>query len=172
MKPNFEIYSASAGSGKTFTLAKTYLQKVLADRNEDSFKKILALTFTNKACEEMKSRILISTRPSDILKSVETESSLDYSGIQLKSKKILQKLLHSFSFFQVSTIDSFNHHLIRSFSNELNIISDFVVVLDSEEIINESIEKILDNLEKKKPLTRLLVEFSNDKIKDGKSWIT
>ena len=100
MKPNFEIYSASAGSGKTFTLAKTYLQKILADRNEDSFKKILALTFTNKACEEMKSRILISlsefskktstTRPSDILKSVERESALDYSGIQLKSKKIIK----------------------------------------------------------------------------------
>ncbi len=180
MKPNFEIYSASAGSGKTFTLAKTYLQKILADRNEDSFKKILALTFTNKACEEMKSRILISlsefskktstTRPSDILKSVERESALDYSGIQLKSKKILQKLLHNFSFFQVLTIDSFNHHLIRSFSNELNIISDFLVVLDPEEIINESIEKTLDNLEKEKLLTRLLVEFSNEKIKDGKSW--
>ena len=92
MKPNFEIYSASAGSGKTFTLAKTYLQKVLADRNEESFKRILALTFTNKACEEMKSRILISLsefakntstkKPSDILKSVERESTLDYRSIQ------------------------------------------------------------------------------------------
>ena len=180
MKPNFEIYSASAGSGKTFTLAKTYLQKVLADRNEESFKRILALTFTNKACEEMKSRILISLsefakntstkKPSDILKSVERESTLDYRSIQLKSKKILQKILHNFSFFQVSTIDSFNHNLIRSFSNELNIVSDFLVVLDSEEIIDESIDKILSDLDKESLVFRLLVDFSNEKIRDGKSW--
>ena len=140
MKPYFEIYSASAGSGKTFKLTSKYLQKLLTEKTNDSFKKILALTFTNKACEEMKKS------STELFKVIQQTTGLKSREIQMKSKEVLQNLLHNYSFFQISTIDSFNHSLIKSFSNELNIISDFQVVLDPDEITDESIENLMNNL--------------------------
>ena len=170
MKPYFEIYNASAGSGKTFKLTSKYLQKLLTEKTNDSFKKILALTFTNKACEEMKKRILKSLSEfskqemekssTELFKVIQQTTGLKSREIQMKSKKVLQNLLHNYSFFQISTIDSFNHSLIKSFSNELNIISDFQVVIDPDEITDESIENLMNNLSLSKTLSQLLVEFS------------
>ena len=180
MKPYFEIYSASAGSGKTFQLTSKYLQKLLTEKNQRFFKKILALTFTNKACEEMKTRILKSLSEfskqemrkssTELFKVIQQTTGLESREIQMKSKEVLQNLLHNYSFFQISTIDSFNHSLIKSFSNELNIISDFQVVLDHEEITDESIENLMNNLSLSKTLSQLLVEFSYEKLKNGKTW--
>ena len=180
MKPYFEIYSASAGSGKTFKLTSKYLQKLLTEKTNDSFKKILALTFTNKACEEMKTRILKSLSEfskqemkkssTELFKVIQQTTGLKSREIQMKSKEVLQNLLHNYSFFQISTIDSFNHSLIKSFSNELNIISDFQVVLDPHEITDESIENLINNLSYSKTLSKLLVEFSCEKLKNGKTW--
>ena len=180
MKPYFEIYSASAGSGKTFKLTSKYLQKLLTEKTNDSFKKILALTFTNKACEEMKTRILKSLSEfsklemkkssTELFKVIQQTTGLKSREIQMKSKEVLQNLLHNYSFFQISTIDSFNHSLIKSFSNELNIISDFQVVLDPDEITDESIENLMNNLSYSKTLSNLLVEFSCEKLKNGKTW--
>ena len=180
MKPYFEIYNASAGSGKTFKLTSKYLQKLLTEKTNDSFKKILALTFTNKACEEMKTRILKSLSDfsklemkkssTELFKVIQQTTGLKSREIQMKSKEVLQNLLHNYSFFQISTIDSFNHSLIKSFSNELNIISDFQVVIDPDEITDESIENLMNNLSYSKTLSNLLVEFSCEKLKNGKTW--
>ena len=112
MKPNYEIYNASAGSGKTFALASRYLATCLGSNEEDFYRRILALTFTNKASEEMKSRILSSLKefskkesiqnPTEIFKSVKEELSIPFKEIQLRAKKRLQHLLHNYSFFQVN----------------------------------------------------------------------
>ncbi|MBU87130.1 MAG: hypothetical protein CMC53_03470 [Flavobacteriaceae bacterium] len=180
MKPYFEIYSASAGSGKTFKLTSKYLHKLLTDKTNDCFKKILALTFTNKACEEMKTRIIgslsefsnqqMGKSSIELFKVIKQTTGLKTREIQMKSEKVLQNLLHNYSFFQISTIDSFNHSLIKSFSNELNIISDFQVILDPEEITDESIENLMNTLSLNKTLSKLLVDFSYEKLKNGKTW--
>ena len=180
MNSIFEIYNASAGSGKTFTLTSRYLVKFLGSSENESFKKILALTFTNKASEEMKNRILSSLKefsnrkngedPSFMLKEVQRQLGISYDDIVVRSKKRLTLLLHNYSFFNVSTLDSFSHNIIRSFSKDLKIASDFRVILDSEELINESIETLLNQVGKEKDVTKALLDFANSKISEGKSW--
>lgn len=180
MKPNYEIYNASAGSGKTFALASRYLATCLGSNEEDFYRRILALTFTNKASEEMKSRILSSLKefskkesiqnPTEIFKSVKEELNIPFKEIQIRAKKRLQHLLHNYSFFQVSTLDSFSHNLIRSFAQELKIGSDFELVLGPETILNETIDRLLESVGENKTITEALLEFANTKVAEGKSW--
>ena len=180
MNSNYEIYNASAGSGKTFALTARYLSKFLGDSEKESYRKILALTFTNKASEEMKNRILLSLKefsdskaiknPSDILKAVKDQLDISINEVHIRAKKRLNLLLHNYSFFNVSTLDSFSHNIIRSFSKELKIVSDFQLILDSEQFIDESIERLLGLVGIKKDVTRALLDFANSKIREGKSW--
>ena len=180
MKPNYEIYNASAGSGKTFALASKYLARCLGSNEDDFYRRILALTFTNKASEEMKTRILSSLKefsktesiqnPTEIFKSVKEELNISFKEIQHRAKKRLQHLLHNYSFFQVSTLDSFNHNLIKSFARELKIDSDFQLVLDPETILNESIDRLLESVGENKTITEALVGFANIKVAEGRSW--
>ena len=121
MTDKFEIIDASAGSGKTFSLASNVIIKILTG-DEDSYKKVLALTFTNNSANEMKKRILdelkqISIEPSKslVFQTSGLSKLFSESSIKGKAKRILNKILHNFSFFQVSTIDKFNHRLIRHF---------------------------------------------------------
>ena len=180
MNSNYEIYNASAGSGKTFTLTARYLSKFLGDSDEQSYRKILALTFTNKASEEMKNRVLLSLKefsdikavenPSELLKAVKDQLDISTKEIHVRSKKRLNLLLHNYSFFNVSTLDSFSHNIIRSFAKELKIASDFQLILDSEQFIFEAIERLLSLVGVKKEITKALVDFANSKISEGKSW--
>ena len=180
MKSNYEIYNASAGSGKTFALASKYLARCLGPNEKDSYRRILALTFTNKASDEMKTRILSSLKefsqaesvqnPTEIFKSVKEEMNLSFREIQIRANKRLQHLLHNYSFFQVSTLDSFSHNLIKSFAQELKIVSDFELVLDPEIIVKESIERLLESVGENKTITKALVGFANSKVAEGKSW--
>ena len=124
MKPYFEIYSASAGSGKTFKLTSKYLQKLLTEKTNDSFKNILALTFTNKACEEMKTRVLKSLSDfsklemkkssTELFKVIQQTTGLKSREIQMKSKEVLQNLLHNYSFFLLSNSSAISSILISS----------------------------------------------------------
>ena len=180
MATNFDIYNASAGSGKTFTLTSRVLTSIIKAKEEDSFKNILALTFTNKAAEEMKNRILAGLKefsdlknlinPSDLFKKVIEETELSPKKVCEISKKRLNILLHNFSFFQISTLDSFNHSIIRAFSKELNLVSNFNVIIDSEEFINESVDRLLAQTVKDKKISKALIDFANKKINEGKSW--
>ena len=143
MNSVYEIYNASAGSGKTFTLTSRYLVKFLGSSKPETYRTILALTFTNKASEEMKNRILSSLKefsstkaiesPSEMLKAVKDQLRISIKEIHIRAKKRLNILLHNYSFFNVSTLDSFSHNIIRSFAKELKIVSDFQLILDSEQ---------------------------------------
>ena len=127
----FKIYNASAGSGKTFNLVKEYLILLLTSKNNDAYKNILAITFTNKAVNEMKSRIVnrlieFSNRDetdknSAIIKSITKETKLTVEEIHSKSNQILKHLLKNYAAFEISTIDKFTQRIVRSFSYELNI---------------------------------------------------
>jgi ATP-dependent exoDNAse (exonuclease V) beta subunit len=180
LNTNYEIYNASAGSGKTFTITSHYLSKLLSGAENDSYKKILALTFTNKASQEMKNRILFSLKefsspkpfepPSQMLISVKDQLGIPINEIRYRSKKRLNLLLHNYSFFNVSTLDSFSHNIIRSFSRELKLSHNFRLILEPEELIKESIDTLLSLVGEQKDLTKVLVDFANEKIIEGKSW--
>ena len=143
MTEKFKIIDASAGSGKTFSLASSVILKILTG-DEDSYKKILALTFTNNSANEMKKRILeelkqISTEPSKslVFQTSGLRELFSINSIKRKAKRVLNKILHNFSFFQVSTIDKFNHRLIRSFSGDLALSHDFDVVIERDEFVDQ-----------------------------------
>lgn len=177
---SFSIYNASAGSGKTHTLVKEYLKILLKDRQDDAYKKILAITFTNKAVEEMKSRIVnslyafsLETIPEKFVgmfQQLVEETGLKESEVQNKSAKIIKSIIHNYAAFDISTIDKFTHKVIRSFAFDLNLPVTFDVTLESEELLREAVDAIISRAGSDKQLTDLLIDFSLDKADDDKSW--
>lgn len=180
MKPNINIINASAGSGKTFAITENILKEILNSDDTEHFKRILALTFTNKAAKEMKERVLTSlkdfsnfnkcARSEALFKSLSEKLNLNNNEIIRKSRVVLEKILHDFSFFNIDTIDSFNHSLIRSFAQELKLSSDFEVTTDYEDSLNEAVYKIFDNDKPNQKLDEMLKDFAIKKIYEGKSW--
>ena len=180
MISKFDIINASAGSGKTFALTLRILVKILKSEDENYFKRILALTFTNRAAEEMKNRILnalkdfsdiqIKESPTEMFKQLKKELNFSSEKIIKLAKDRLNLLLHNYSFFQIETLDSFNHHIIRSFYNELNLDPDFQVIIDTEDILDQSVLRIFEGIENNEEISSLIKDFSIKKISEGKSW--
>lgn len=174
----FKIYSASAGSGKTYTLTKEYLKIIL--ESGKAYRKILAITFTNKAVNEMKHRILDSlfnfgqsVVPQESVAMFEeicAELQVEPAILQKKSRYLLKEILHNYSFFDISTIDKFTHRLIRTFAKDLRLSQNFEVVLDTNLLLDEAVSRLIDKAGSDKKLTKVLVEFSLEKIDDNKSW--
>src|SRR6476620_6025138 len=146
-RPAFSIYNASAGSGKTYTLVKEYLKIILTSKKEDAYKNILAITFTNKAVHEMKSRIVDSLfdftkdNPSekslDLMQDISVDTGLSLNEITQKAKSIIKNIIHNYAAFDISTIDKFTHKVIRSFAHDLNLPITFEVSLDTEDLLTE-----------------------------------
>ena len=129
---SFQVYSASAGSGKTFTLVKEYLRVLLQSENDNIFKKILAITFTNKAAGEMKERILNNLLDfskgnveNDMLRVIARETGQTAETIQHRAESALNNILQNYSSFHIKTIDSFTNKIIRSFAFDLGLPLDF-----------------------------------------------
>ena len=183
--PNFLIYDASAGSGKTFTLTKEYLKILLASSNNDAYKKILAITFTNKAVNEMKHRIVSSLmefakdNPSEsalgLLKKIlsdfdEIGFKIDQQEIKNKSKLIIKNIIHNYASFDISTIDKFTHRLIRTFAIDLDLPVTFEISLDKKSIIKEAVDRIIAKAGTDELLTALLIDFALGKVNENGSW--
>jgi ATP-dependent exoDNAse (exonuclease V) beta subunit len=176
----FTIYDASAGSGKTYTLVKEYLKILMLANTNDAYKKILAITFTNKAVEEMKSRIVNSLhefskeQPGDkfvgLLKDVAIETKLSAATIKDKSKAIIKNIIHNYAAFDISTIDKFTHKVIRAFAHDLNLSLTFDVSLETEVLLQEAVDAIIAKAGEDEVLTKILVDFSVDKTDNDKSW--
>ena len=146
------IMKASAGSGKTFNLAKTYIRLLLTDEERHSYRHILAVTFTNKATDEMKSRILkelhlLATAPSDSPYYDELVASFDSEdGLRRRAETILCDILHDYGAFSVSTIDRFFQQTLKAFSREIGQFATYQVELDKESLVSESVDRVLDSL--------------------------
>lgn len=172
----FVVYNASAGSGKTFTLVKEYLKILLSTEDIFSFQKILAITFTNKAAGEMKERVLNTLNDfsegneNSIREIILNEITIDKEVLKERSKKILNAILQNYSAFSITTIDSFTHKIIKSFAYDLGLTLNFEVELDSASLLNEAIDSLLSKIGTDKELTKLLIQYSFDKIDDDKSW--
>jgi len=172
----FQVYNASAGSGKTFTLVKQYLKVLLTSNDLFMFQKVLAVTFTNKAAGEMKERVLFYLEElaegseSDLFKNILSETNLDATIIQERSKKILEAILKNYAAFSITTIDSFTHKIIKSFAFDLGLSLNFEVEMDAISLLNEAVDVLISKIGTDQKLTDLLIEYSLDKIDDDKSW--
>ena len=172
----FQVYNASAGSGKTFTLVKQYLKVLLTSSDLFMFQKVLAITFTNKAAAEMKARVLFYLEEfaegseSDLFKNILSETNLDATIIQQRSKKILEAILKNYAAFSITTIDSFTHKIIKSFAFDLGLSLNFEVEMDAISLLNEAVDVLISKIGTDQKLTDLLIEYSLDKIDDDKSW--
>ena len=172
----FQVYNASAGSGKTFTLVKEYLKVLLNSEDIFSFQKILAITFTNKAAGEMKERVLSSLedfaagKENDLFNIIIKEIDADKPIIQQRSKKILEAILQNYAAFSITTIDSFTHKIIKSFAYDLGLPQNFEVEMDAVSLLNQAVDVLISKIGSDKKLTKLLIDYSLDKTDDDKSW--
>ena len=172
----FHIINASAGSGKTYNLVFRYLQQLLATPQKDSYQYMLAMTFTNKAVNEMKERILkvlsLLAKGDSHSMAQDLKSSLHLSDTELqwRAQTKLHSLLHNFGAFEVTTLDSFTHGVIRTFAFDLGLSHSFEVIIDSKSFVREIVDQLIEKVGVSKQLTRLLTQFSLQKINDEKSW--
>lgn len=179
-RPSFSIYDASAGSGKTYALVKEYLKIILSSSKNDSYRNILAITFTNKAVHEMKSRIVGSLsefakdepnkKASDLMQDLAVETNLSVNQIKVKSQQIIKHIIHNYAAFDISTIDKFTHRVIRAFAHDLNLPMTFEVTLDTENLLTEAVDAIIAQAGEDETLTKLLIDFTMEKTDDDKSW--
>lgn len=175
MRPGIIIrYKASAGSGKTFRLAGIYLEALF--RDPQSYRSILAVTFTNKASAEMKERILsnlyllASGKESEYTDLLLKESGKTEKQLRNDASLILKQLLHDYSRFSVGTIDSFFQKVLRSFARESGLQAGFNVILDSDMILSQAVDELLKDAESDSKLLEWLIAFAHREIAEGKSW--
>ncbi len=172
----FQIYSASAGSGKTFTLVKEYLKILLTNSYPFKFQEILAVTFTNKAAGEMKERVIENLktfsefRENNMLSIICEETRLTKEEIFKNSKTILNAILQNYSAFNITTIDSFTHKIIRTFAYDLKLPMNFEVEMDAESLLFEAVDIVISKIGEDKQLTNLLINYAIQKLDDDKSW--
>ncbi len=148
-----QILKASAGSGKTYRLARKYIELLLGSRDRYAYRHILAVTFTNKATDEMKGRILkelhvLATEPGESGYHDHFVPSLFPSDedVRRKAQEVLSDMLHDYSAFAVSTIDRFFQQTLKAFSREIGQFASYQVELDKDSLVAESVDRILDSL--------------------------
>lgn len=167
------IFKASAGSGKTYSLVKEYLKIVL--KNPAAYKSILAITFTNKAANELKERIiqgvinLASNKDNEQL-SGQLKKELPDVNLQFQATKVLQAILHDYSNFRVVTIDSFLFGIIKSFTRELSLPYNLTLEMNTNMVIDYIIDDTLQNVAENEDLEKWLKRFILSRIGENKGW--
>lgn len=177
---SLKIYNASAGSGKTFTLVKNYLVTLLRSNKKNTFKELLALTFTNKAVGEMKDRIINTLKgiaypdrfqcDHEMSKQICETLKITSVELQKKSELVLNEVSHHYAGLTISTIDKFNYSIIKTFANDLHLTSNFEVEMDTNSFMDKTIERLIQKTETDKDLSRTITDFVLKKIDDDKSW--
>ncbi len=161
MEKFITLYKASAGAGKTHTLTQDYIKLILEDY--EAYKHVLAVTFTNKATDEMKQRIL---------KELHKMASDPSCPQKERARSVLVKILHDYPAFSVSTIDKFFQSVMRAFARELGRMMTYSVELDAQLVLSNAVDNMFSDLDKSEngKLLEWLIEFSLDQIESGESW--
>ncbi|HAY3561178.1 TPA: UvrD-helicase domain-containing protein [Elizabethkingia meningoseptica] len=178
---SYTVINASAGSGKTYSLIKNLLKICLRYNRPEVIRNILALTFTNKAANEMKERILswlgdfTSDRYMDIQALTDIQNELKSEGIHLtiddlhyRSKNLLDYILHHYSALNISTIDKFNTRLIRSFAYELGLPQNFNLEIDAAPFLLEAVDQTLDKIGDNDQLSEAFMDYINYNLDNQK----
>lgn len=176
----FIVYNAAAGAGKTYTLVKAYLSTLLTAEFKDGYKNILALTFTNKAVTEMKNRVLENlvgiSQPNtpekfqSLLQELVVETKIPEPKLKQKADRILKSIIHNYAAFDIVTIDTFTHRVIRTFAYDLGIPMNFEIEMDTESLIEEAVNAVLSKVGIEPEITKIVIDFAISKIEDDKSW--
>ena len=170
------VYKASAGSGKTFTLAVEFIKLLIL--NPRKYENILAVTFTNKATEEMKHRIVSQLyglshglRSSDsYLDKITKELDVSEDFVRKNANIALHNLLHNYNQFRVQTIDAFFQSILRNMVKELGLGNNLRISLNDSQVISEAVDSIMETLDKDKALMSWIIEYVNERMDDQKSW--
>ena len=171
-----QVYKASAGSGKTFTLAVEYIKHLI--RNPYAYRHILAVTFTNKATTEMKERILgqlygIHTHDPQseaYLNKLIDELQLPEDEIRMKASKALSLMIHDYNHFRVETIDSFFQSVMRNLARELELGANLNIELDNTTALSEAVDSMIEKLDRHSPVLYQLLDYIEERIEDDKQW--
>lgn len=183
---NFTVCRASAGSGKTFTLVKEYLKIALNGEDtelESKFTHILAITFTNKAANEMKRRVIDYLKEISELDETENpskamakilmkEMSISLQELKRRCRIVHSSILHRYSEFAISTIDSFTHQIVQTFAHDLNLTVNFDLQLDETEIIQEAVELLLEKIgtPESDQITKVAYNFSKSRMEEDSGY--
>lgn len=174
-----KILKASAGSGKTFSLTLHYITLLLA--NENSYREILAVTFTNKATAEMKERILSvlhglaigdSSRKINDFRQLLLQQSAQWTAQELQEKayQVYRKILHNYGHFTISTIDGFSQKVIRSFTYELNLDAAYKIEMNTSKVKQELSIMLNQLLDDRPDLLAWIMDFAEQKIANNENW--
>lgn len=176
----FIVLNASAGSGKTYSLVKQYITTLLKSNDANKFRHLLAITFTNKAVAEMKNRVLDTlknlghyepgTKKPDMLDDLVSSSGLPEGVVIKKAKEILNRILHNYAAFDIVTIDTLTHRIIRTFAKDLNISGSFEVSLDQKTLNAQAVDALIAKVGIDDEITKVLINFALEKADDDKSW--
>ena len=173
---SLNVYRSSAGSGKTYTLVNVYLKLLFSSSSDYSFKTILAITFTNKAADEMKHRVISTLehisngKKTDVRDYLSNELNIDSSKIELRAGKILGKIIHNYSDVSILTIDRFTHKIIKSFSKELGLSFQYDIELEEKDFLEECIVQLLDYVGSDKDLTKYLHEMVDESVRKSENF--
>ena len=173
------VYKASAGSGKTFTLAVEYIKHLIL--NPRAYRQILAVTFTNKATAEMKERILqqlygiwINDPASEsYLNRIREDlqrKNLSDPDIRRAAGTALQYMLHDYSRFRVETIDSFFQSVMRNLARELELSPNLNIELNNADVLSDAVDSLIEKLTPSSPILAWLLDYINERIADDKRW--
>lgn len=171
--------SASAGSGKTYRLAYKYILDTLRYYEEKPYlyRAILAVTFTNKATEEMKSRILnryaeLATDPSksEYIGDLRRDLPLSDEEYASRAKSILKRILHDYSHFTVLTIDKFFQRIMRAFVKELGVDVNYNLQIKSDDVVSQSADALIESIRSDEELQQWVVEYARETIEEDRKW--
>lgn len=176
MRKTLTVYKASAGSGKTFTLTTEYIRLLV--ENPQSYRNILAVTFTNKATEEMKMRILSQLYgiwkqlpDSDrYLKAIEEKTGLPLKVISEQAGQGLANLLHNYSYFRVETIDTFFQSVLRNMARELDLTTNLRIGLNDTQVEELAVDQMIEDLSTTDVVLQWILKYIMENISDDKSW--
>ncbi len=177
MSSQLTVYKASAGSGKTFTLAREYMTLVI--NNPACYRTILAVTFTNKATEEMKMRILGKLyeiahnmpEAADYMKQI--QAALPYlseEGIRKNAATALHLLIHNYNYFRVETIDTFFQSVLRNLARELDLTANLRIELNDYQVEQQAVDELIESLQDTDRLLFWIMDYIKENINEDKSW--
>ncbi|MGL5273397.1 MAG: UvrD-helicase domain-containing protein, partial [Phocaeicola sp.] len=174
--PELVVYKASAGAGKTFTLAVEYIKLLI--ENPRAYRNVLAVTFTNKATSEMKERILSQLygiwqgdkASTPYLQKVVEQLQKSEEEIKEAAGKALRLMIHDYSRFRIETIDSFFQSVMRNLSRELELGANLTIELNNIEVLSDAVDSMIEKLDRNSPLLYWLLEYIDERIADDKRW--
>lgn len=174
--PELVVYKASAGAGKTFTLAVEYIKLLI--ENPRAYRNVLAVTFTNKATSEMKERILSQLygiwmgdkASTPYLQKVVEQLQKPEEEIKKAAGEALRFMIHDYSRFRIETIDSFFQSVMRNLARELELGANLTIELNNSEVLSDAVDSMIEKLDRNSPLLYWLLEYIDERIADDKRW--